>query len=409
MSDKITTYVLIGHDNKFEDAVYSASPNLVILRPEKYKTMADVAKDIHPPANIVLQAHGTLDGSFIWGEDQEISYVDFLNTLPRSGILSVTLGSCYAGSVQTKQILEAAPPGSIIQSMTGMATVALSASTIKFAAESGQLTRPIDFYLEALDNFNPKYFKEFNEYSNKLNPEDQDISDPNEALPYIMGLGGTPPLMINLNDEMAALNKGFNLEAMNRAAQRVQARFDTQTSYALQNDVSKFDLEKLDKGLGAQAEISLDAQILDVANQIIRGKIPNGDTVESVDAKRIAFAITAAYLDESGLLQGAIERQQNHVPFASLDAMGLKISETALKKPPSNNLTANEQAYIASVEKVLRDKPELKEKINGAVDGLKNSFNQSNGNDALEATSSLALALSAAGLSTKSWTKSSER
>ena len=394
----VKTYVLIGHDQKDADAIYSQH-DVTILRPKLGQSMQDLIQEanIQPPANVILQAHSDRPGHFQWNENEGVNYKDLFSALPRSGILSVTLGSCFAGSVVKETMLEALPPGTILQTMTGRQTENLSSASLKFAAETEGLTNPTDLYLKALDNFNPQQFKDFFEARNK-NYHYQAYADPNKALPEIMGLGGSQALVFNLNDEMDKLSQKVDKVALEKAIQRVQTRFDTARGYARDGNVFKLDLEKINNGLGAEAETAVDGQIRTVAKQLMRGEKPDGKTVESVENKRIALAITAAYLDESGLLSQAIDEQKG---FAMLNAKGESIVEAAVEKQQRGNLTRTEQAYIASVKDVLDDKPELKKQLDGIIGELKTAFKQSNGNDGLD--SALAQKLSGAGISTKGW------
>lgn len=394
----VKTYVLIGHDQKDADAIYSQH-DVTILRPKPGQSMWDLVQEanIQTPANVILQAHSEKAGHFQWNKNEGVSYKDLFSALPRSGIISVTLGSCFAGSVVKETMLEALPPGTILQTMTGRQTENLNSASLKFAAETEGLTKPTDLYLIALDNFNPQYFKDYFEARNK-NYAYQAYADPNKALPEIMGLGGSPPLVFDLNDEMDKLSQKVDKIALEKAIQRVQTLFDTKRGYAAEGDVSSFDIEKVNNGLGAEAETALDGQIRTVAKQLMRGEKPDGKTLESVENKRIALAITAAYLDESGLLGQAIDEQKG---FAMLNAKGESIVEAAVEKHQRGNLTNTEQAYIASVKDVLRDNPALKGQMDDIIGELKTAFKQSNGNDGID--HALADRLKGVGVSTKGW------
>ncbi len=313
----IKTYVLIGYNQADKDAIYSESarvdPNVIVLRPKKGESIAQVAAQIHGPANVILQCHGGEDGTFTWSKEQyELKkpftpYTELFQALPRSGILSITLGSCYGGTAQRADILSAAPAGCLVQSITGEKTPGTNYVTKKFAAEGKFLTNPTNLFLEALDNFHPATYKEFGEFVNKRDGTHY-ITDPDAAMPHMIGLGGKPPLRIDIKAEMKQLTHA-DKAAMARAIARVQDRFDTECKVTYVNKKGQKELDGcMNQSLGPAAEKALDGSIATMAAKLQKGYVP-----QNVDERKLAYAITAAYLDESGTLRQRMEKQPGYV------------------------------------------------------------------------------------------------
>ena len=372
-----TTYALIGYDNE-DMGDYKARGDCVIIRYDdpRYNTFAAASAAIKTPANVILQAHGGKDGSFSWTKDDQEGksdgpyYTDLLRNLPSSGIASVTLGSCYGGSVEADAILAAAPPGTIILSMTGSETPATSGMTKRFAAETKGFTRPMDFFIKALDNFNLKA------YWDEVSPHREMDANPDHALPHIIGIGGQPPQRIDLQTECHALNATANDPAFARALAHVQERFDTNSARVPASERGKDDISRYIEGsLGENAEKALHAHIASVADKLSHGWIPLDEktkgrplTFAETEEKRIAYAITAAYLDESGELDRRVEQAkekssaQMHFDADGKPISGLQKAATFITHPQQilqpvlghalpqdKNLSQNEMAYLNSV------------------------------------------------------------
>ena len=371
----IKTYVLIGHDMARYDDIYSeqakTDPNLIIIHPKPGETAATIAAQIVGPANIILHCHGKKEGTFQWNKDDWKPYGYLFAALPRSGIVSISLGSCYGGIAQADEALTAAPPGCIVQSMTGPKTPNLHSISLKFSTESTDFTNKVSLFLEMLDNFNPTTYKDSVEYLNQKDGTNDD-TDPNHALPHILGLGGNPPKRIDLAAEMKNLSHQHDAEAMKRTIERVQNHFDTDSSRPLTYFGVQF-LPSLTSGsLGPEAEKKLDQDIADMAAKLQQGYVP-----ANVEEKRLAYAITAAYLDESGELKRMIEAQPGYAEFGTL----LLITEA-------------ERTYLYSAREQLKDNPALQQ----IIGDLTKVFKQSAGNDSISNESPLGQQLQKNGL-----------
>jgi hypothetical protein len=392
----IKNYVLIGHDNANVDAIYTKQaendPNLIIIRPKPGDTAATIAAQITGPANIILQCHGDKEGritsskdsvsllfigTFTWNNGDNKSYSDLFGLLPRSGINSISLGSCYGGSAQYEEALKAAPPGCIVQSATGPMTIGLSTTIVKFASESKGLISPTSLFLEMLDNFNPSTHKNFIEYLNKKNGEQHD-SDPELAMPHILGLGGNPPKKIDLAVEMSNLAQHPDSEAMADAIKRVQKHFDTDSYRTVTTETGVKDHSCVTDGsLGPEAENKLDQDIADMAVKLQQGYAP-----ANVEEKRLAYAITAAYLDESGAMTRMVEAQQGYAEFG--------------KQPEL--ITKDEHDYLKALEKnrpIWHDK-----ELDVVIEKLTETFSRTTGNDSVPSNDTLATQLTQKGFIT---------
>ena len=424
MPDHPKTYVLIGHDQLGADKIYSARDDVVIIRPEKGKTITQLLAQIRTPANVILQCHGAKGLTFRWNpKGDRTSYAEFFEALPRSGTLSVTLGSCYGGDAQAQHMLKHAPAGCLVQSMVGENMLNLSDTVFRFAEEAKGLTKPIDLFLESLDNFSAVRFQEFIDEYNKKFPKNPYDSNPDKALPHILGIGGDPGVQINLNDEMALLTENVDRAALARAVNRVQARFDTKKGRTkIDEKGKKYPLLTVAQSLNGAAEIRQDLDIVFMADNLRQGYIP-----ENVDDKRVAFAIIAAYLDESGELKRRIEATPNYMPLKKLDAYGNAISyantsvclemqtdatrvahafdvkifkkqpDLAVRQTIPPSITFMEQKYLESVQMRMMTCPDMKE----VVGDLRKNFERTVNDDPL--AESLKLQLQANGISTKSW------
>lgn len=414
------TYVLIGHDNESMGLdEYQKRPDVIILRARPGESIQQVAKRIHGPANVILQAHGletgifASHGMFTWNQGETIPYSTLFSALPKVGIISITIASCYGGTGQTEQMLRSAPPGVLVIPLTGPKTLNTAALSLQFAKEIRKFSKPIDLYLEGLDNFDSQTFKGFQTHMNQQSGT-QHVTDPEAALPHIIGVGGNPPVRINLMDAMGQLKGKEETSAFKRSLRRVQERFDTVNRQI----VPDYPGYVRDVSLGQKAERALDIRIAQLGQKLAIGYLP-----KDVDEKRIALAITAAYLDESGELQRLAERQPGYInPFTKFDANDNIIHPRMLLPHPSENIfervkdwvkhatnkhlhgiTTEEQAYINSVAKKLGEDSVLKSQLDGVLKSLVTVFSKTSGNDQLNPNSNLVKTLHQAGISTRSW------
>ncbi len=493
----IKTYVLIGDDQLGCDELYSKRKDVVILRASDCLSIADTLAKVQTPANIIVQCHGARNGTFTWlkGEAQP-SYADLFKALPRTGILSVTFGSCFGATAKEAEMMKYAPPGTLVQSLTGAKTVGWTHHTKKFAVETEGLTEPIDLILKAFDNFSPTTFKSATERENRekgfyekyrakkleidtqvaeeqmrfyqlqergdsivnssdpaakkqfhLNANQFQLtasqmriqllsvqlaayepydSNPDNALPNSIAIGGNPARTIDLDVETARLAKTktpLDGAAMNRAIARVQARFDTIKAYTPDNHPDWYLSKEYDSGKGPAAEKELDAAVADMAAMLQRGYTP-----KTTEERRIAYAITTAYLHESGEMQRRVEGQAHYIsPYVTLDAFGREITMQSIhadhaykifKQPridryyPSpkpihiddqkpSRITMVEQAYLDSVAARLENDP----KLNQIITELYEVFLQSVGRDRFDEKGALDKQLTAKGINTKTWTR----
>lgn len=280
------TYILVGHDRNgaFADDVAAFEQrgrdrgDVEIIYAKPGQSMADVARDITPPANVMLLAHGDEHGRFEWTKGSRVGYKKLFEQLPQ-GVESVTIGSCYGGKSLAKEMLEHAKPGTIIQSQVGAKVVGWgdggkSAKEITSYPEITQLT----LLLESLDAVDPKKFSEWSK-------RDGFNSNPNDVLPHTVGIGGRPPKEMDLNVEMQNL-RGKNVNPV--AVTKVKEHFD--------------------KSLweGVRSEEELDRRIDSVVQKLKGGDVdPRAFTPEE---KRIGYGLAVAHLHETGEIKHRVEQ-----------------------------------------------------------------------------------------------------
>ncbi len=233
---------------------------------------------------------------------------------PVRGIESVTLGSCYGGSAEADAFLQGAPAGMVVQSMVGAQNVNNGDFHWQFAKERKGENTQIGLLLKALDTFDPEEYWKYVQYRNKEDKTHVD-ANPEQALPHMIGIGGKKPARIDLAEEVSKLanDKGAHTsEALwQRAIALVQQHFDT----------ANIRLDPLRPGsvitggLGVAAEKELHDNIAALAGKMRQGYLP-----ESVDEKRIAYALTAAYMDQSGDMARRVALAKNGgIPLEALN------------------------------------------------------------------------------------------
>ncbi|GEM_PF-3554134 len=294
--EKPRTYVLVGSESETELGALSARDDVEIIKFKERQSLEKAISEanITTPANIILIAHGNPNGSFMWNYGEYKTYAQLFDSLPDNGISSITIGTCYGGSANAPEILQHAPVGAIVQSFVGAENVGLETSTAQFLRESKGLTNPSDLLIEALDNFDYQEYKKIEAASASLTFNEDRNAD--KALPHILGIGGNPPILLDMNEEVGKLaialqsNSGLDEQSWQNAIKRIQDKFDTTSERInlMQQDTKIF-------GLGADKEQELDNNIIKVAEKMRRGEMPT-----NIEEKRIAYAITAAYMDNSG-------------------------------------------------------------------------------------------------------------
>jgi hypothetical protein len=310
---KVMTYVLAGYDGnagfKHEIASFQKRADekgdVVILRPQPGKTLAETVNQIQSPANILVMAHGSENGSFRWGKEESISYRELFSHLPENGIQSITIGGCYGESGVS--MLEGAPKGTIVQAIVGAKVVGWGGEDKRFSKElvaSKEIT-PLTIMLKALDNTDPLAFskrsKEFNERAENQLSHNVFNTNPNDVLPHTIGIGGFPPVKLDLNEKLATLSslgKAHKLdhEQFKKAISQVKKHFDPSNG-EIEINGDKLNEWIDDKTGMSPRRIGLNSRVDAVAKKIESGADVQAFTLEE---KRIGYALTVANLYETG-------------------------------------------------------------------------------------------------------------
>ena len=425
------TYVLVGAGREGELPYWQARGDCIIIQPKPGESIKDVARSIQGPANIILNCDGGEGGIFAWHdhEKKHPRYADFFRALPREGIVSITLATCYGGTAQTSTILAAAPPGCLVQSTVGKYSLSNENFVDEFATESKGLHKPVDLFLKVIDNFDPLEYKAYVERWNKKgwpgNP------NPDHALPHILGIGGEPPLMIDLDIEAARLAHPDTAHTRNEAAWhtalvRVQVAFDTKNKRGIPENMPTIPgVNCIVGGLGDAEEKALHTHIAAVAKKMEHGWTPKDEktkkrplTIEEVEEKRIAYAITAAYMEESGALrrmvhQCSLHRDANgqpieasavsHALFGAKQFVNEHVLHTA--SPANPNITQEEHFYLGSVRTALQKDHVAAKEVDAIIAQLTSALAATPKNDSFKAGSALDKQLHAHHISTQTWTR----
>jgi hypothetical protein len=320
------TYVLEGfdHNSAFKDAngIYAQDPNVVVIQSHPGQSIKEAVGQIKGPANIILDCHGNEDGTFRWDKDgKAVTYAELFAALPREGIESVTLGSCYGESAEKEKILKAAPLGTIVQSMIGAHSIGDNNFITQFAENitAHKTTNSTALFLESLAVFKPEEYKAGLEAYNADNKTTFD-ANPEHSLPHMLGVGGGKS--IDLETEMSRVvhkDASFNASAWQTCVEEVHEIFESsstgkivstvkpaQSSGWLDSAATKI-ASFMSAGDNVSEHTSDKSNIDAVAKQMQSGQMPEGAA-----EKRIAYALTAAYLDKSGELEQQIEVAKHH-------------------------------------------------------------------------------------------------
>lgn len=355
----IVTYVLVGadHDDALTDTVkgYANNKNVVVLRASDYPNLEDAINQIKGPANLIVACHGQgyenddgsveATGSFTWETAGEIGpkYSELFSKLEKKGIGTVTVLSCYGGSAL--EMLKDVPAGTIVQSLTSSMAENNALFSENFQEETRDVTDPTALILEALDNVDPKFYEAAN------------IGPASEVLPTMIGIGGHPPIEINLE----TLSQQLNIDGrhdrhdLKDAIKLVKQHFDVEpltlgTNLLFEKagiDLKKFDLNDpqslgdlnkrictelkkifpddaqkitednyntyLDKF--AQSHLKAAEHELDKKIEQVADKMKNGEPIAldkdgnpDFDELRIRRALGIAYLKTSGELDKMVEQ-----------------------------------------------------------------------------------------------------
>lgn len=326
----IKTYILAGYDGgtAFEDIphTYKNGPTTQIITHKPGVSIRDALKEIKPPANIVIAAHGSEDGRVEWNAGELVTYSDIFKALPHMGVGTIVTMSCFGGKAE--EMLKDAPHGAVVLSFTSDKTASAVQFANDFATETRGMTKPADLFLKILDNIDPNEAHRVIEDFNRKMGYHLD-SNPHDVLPHFVGIGGIRPDAIDLNTtvhtiESQSQNHSLNETAWKATLNRVQGRFDvndpgvsnewimlhqwpilvpaTQKFNDLVNGNEKKQHEEHMKSLldALQSKIGQVAQ-----------KMHEGKPLQDPDEQRISYALAFAYLEATGELENRIKAAQD--------------------------------------------------------------------------------------------------
>jgi len=333
------TYILVGEDiagkvigtNDLENARNNGA---IIILFSDYGTIEQAVATIRTPANVILATHGSPEGEFEWNskitgrdewgldkdgnwyvasstikDESMLSYSNILAVLPKKGVNSLTIASCFGGSVQEDQFLRIVPPGTVVQSLVGPYNIGDGAICSRFTSKLAGASSQEDLLIAGYLSFDAKqYHDDFIAYQNDkkvvywdskvTNCSPADFGNPLHALPHIIGIGGGS--RIDLSTELSKIQTELHNGIIDRAAwDRAKNSISTKLGKSFYQD--QLVDEALCKKVGLYEQIGDIAPIL----QKINNGIPLGtdaDPIKAADEMKIGYALTASYLDQSGEL-----------------------------------------------------------------------------------------------------------
>lgn len=350
------TYVLAGHDHNgaFTDglAQLEGRSDVVIIRPIPGESIADTMRKqgIAAGDNLVVASHGT-QGGIEWNQGEIARYDTAFGALPE-GINTIAVTSCFGGSAQAS--LASVPKGTVLQSLVGTETVNVSSAITQFSREAKAGLSPTDMFLEALDNVDPNQVAAVATRENSASNNQPLVADPNKVLPHVIGIGGNPPISINLNDRIAQMGKEadngtLDRIALDRAVQKVTERFDTthdtkemeMTGFSWSEFKVTHEYRSTEANRGEHAEAALKDEIIGVSM-----KLQMGLPLETIEEKRIGYAIGAAYMETSGELDKLMAQAK------SVPAPAQEIAATEKAQPAAQ---AADRPDVVSVQNFLNE------------------------------------------------------
>jgi len=308
------------------------------------------------------------------------NYKDIFSILPRDGIGVIIFSSCYSGNAVEEDTLRTAPSGTVVIPTSSTTSVSNGNFAFSFSQENAGITKAADFYLEILDNFDPKQYHDDIIY----NPFHWlDDSNPMNALPKVIGIAGNPPIIINMegkNGYVAKLaNTKIDATVWQHAIDTVKIRFD-RVNYRCDYDkaIREFTADvcnNADTALSMyKSDDELKSAIDNVAQKIRTGqgwlevgkeftdkdgvKRPATE-IDVAEEMRIKYAIGFSYMDKSGELDAMIQKQIDPNWLA-----GKTISKDTLEKLQKSSLLAgfdgqdgsswNDKIEISEIHAVFR-------------------------------------------------------
>lgn len=291
------TYIIAGDDagqENFDDFTrkMAGRPDVVIIRPKPGESLAKAVENAHmqTPANVIIACHGGQDGTITWNKGgTPVAYDALFAALPKQGIGFIANLACFGGSAE--QQTAHLPKGCVLFSMAG--------KTVSLDDYNGAITRlkelnPTNIVIAGLGAFNHTTI----EAQLNSTPGNRGALTANDTVSHTISIGGGAP--INLDRELGGLSQTGAQHTLDPAAfdaslQRVKQYFDASHLSLLSNKTPEPTILQRLKGEKPVSE--LEAQINAVAE-----KIKHGESLSTDAERRIGYALTVAYLDQTGEL-----------------------------------------------------------------------------------------------------------
>jgi hypothetical protein len=321
------TYVLAGfdHNGALQDtnALYAKdTAHFIVLDVAHYPKLEDAIRAIKTPANVILNCHGyDWKGapSFDWGKDEAIPYSQLFGDLKHlqashhgKGVDSVTISSCKGGNAENAEILASAPAGMVVQTLISDTNLEMSSIVTRFAQNNVDhpAADQTALYIRALSAFTPQDYQADLEALKAKDPTLKDIdTNPEHALPHMIGIGGNPPILIDIHDQVNQLSASLKAngpdDSWQQSVRRTCRIFGATTDMPVTGADADAMAASMQQGVTPSGKDPKGIAIAIVAN-----KMQKGEPITGVQEERIAYALTAAYMDASGNLQKMVASQK---------------------------------------------------------------------------------------------------
>ena len=324
-----TTYVLAGDDptDAFKTTVehYKQQKNVVVLTASDFPSLDDAIKHIKPPANIVIACHGQVNendvptGTIRWnkGEHRGPYYDELFEKITAAApkdVGAISVLSCN-GEIAFED-LSSIPHGTVLQVIAGAKASSNTYFNNAFQEETSKTNDPATLAIEMLDNVDPVNYQKLLAIRQELGTKTPELDKPENLLPLIIGIGGNPPVVINLDETSEKLVQSSHTHPheYKQAIKLVQAHFDTDKDI-VRLEVLKQDFGANLKDFDGHVSEQKKGELTELIVAKLKEKFPG-------DADKIDASSAGKYFDK---LVSMRERDAQHVLEQKITAVAEKI------------------------------------------------------------------------------------